>query len=186
MVKVSAILAILGLTWIIGAGIYMMVGPGYQFKNEVHGHMENAYVSNTPTEFIAELREAKQGMIDIGLKPEMYGAVLPWHKTADMRMDYWYRHIDGVIERAQSARVDCDPNRQSRDTLTDICEQKMTNLRTFLKEGGWSDEVPKEAYYANYYPLLYFNWTIFWFVFILPALALCVTGLVQVRIYENW
>ena len=44
---------------------------GYQYNNEVHSHMENAFNAADPVTMRAEIISAEEGMRNLGLKPEM-------------------------------------------------------------------------------------------------------------------
>ena len=137
-----------------------VMGPGYTFQYKVHGHMENAYYADTPDLMIAELEKAKQGMKDLGLEEDMYGAFWPWGKTPDMRMDYQYKHIDAIIDRAWAVQewinITYGENATTTEYLGDVYEQKMKNVRKFIQDEGWSDDIAHEAYFVNYHIFYYF------------------------------
>lgn len=132
---------------------YNMVGPSYTYRKEIRGHMENAYYANSPELMKEELSLAIEGMEKLGLTEDMYGAFWQWDKTPDKRMSYQYDHLQGILERIDAVIVwrDTTYGNQSTSTeqLGDVYEQKMDNLRAFLKEDGWSDWIAEDAYYVN-------------------------------------
>lgn len=150
--------------WGVSATVVSLTGPSFDFQREVHGHMENAYFADSPELMIAELHAAESGMRNLRLTPELYGAILPWGKTPDVQMDYQYRHIDAIIQRAEQARPYCDPGNVTATgaQLSDVCGQKLSAIRQFIKGMGyWSDDIAKDAFFANFHPLLYLGLDIF-------------------------
>jgi hypothetical protein len=144
---------------VIGASIFDMTRPNFEFNTSVHSHMENAYFANNPELMNSELNMAIDGMKDLNLKENMYGSIWWWENVPHRRMDYQYRHLEGVVSRVDSVidwrnKVYAENNNQMSETLGDVYEQKMDNLRGFLKEDGWSDWIAKDCYYANYYIIL--------------------------------
>ena len=144
-----------------GLLIYDLTGPNYEFNTKVHGYMENAYYANTPELMIYNLEKSKQGMKDLGLTNDMYDAYFMWDKVPHKQMFYQYQHIDSIISRTNAViqwRNENYGNESSgvpSESLGDVYEQKMDNLRGFLQEEGWSDWIANGAFYANYYVWLY-------------------------------
>lgn len=134
---------------------YDALGPGYTFHREVHGHMENAYYADEPHLMKQELSSAIKGMRDLNLKEDMYGAFWYWEKTPDRSMKYQYEHLEGIIDRVDAVIVWYEQTYSngsaSTETLGDVFEQKMDNLRGFLQEDGWSDWIAQDTYYVNHY-----------------------------------
>jgi uncharacterized membrane protein len=56
---------------------YQTIGPNYQWNYEVHSHILNAYYANSPELMISELNSCEEGMRNLGLTAELYGAWLP-------------------------------------------------------------------------------------------------------------
>lgn len=184
-IKILATLIIcpllIGIMIISGA-----MGPGYTFQYEVHGHMENAYYADTPDLMIEELEMAKQGMEDLGLTQDMYGAYWPWGKTPDMRMDYQYKHIDAILERAQAIwdwynTTYLGENITTTEHLGDVYEEKMANVRMFIQDEGWSDDIAHEAYFVNYHLFYYF---LPWWMFIVILLS-AIYIIWQIHVLDN-
>lgn len=145
---------------VYGAYDYFVIQP--EFKREVHGHVVNAYYANTPDLMIRELQESRSGMEHLNLDPSMYSTLVPWKKTPDNRMDYQYGLIDSVISRAEAVKEDRDRQMKQggSDQLGDVYEQKMDNLRGFLKEEGWVDDIAAKAFVIKHHP--YVAWWEAW------------------------
>jgi hypothetical protein len=153
-----------------------MTGPSYTFNLKVHSHMENAYFANTPELMIQQLKECRQGMLELGLTPDMFDAYWAWDKVPHRQMAYQYQHIDSIISRAEAViqwRNENYGNESSgipSESLGDVYEMKMDNLRGFLKEEGWSDWIANGAFYANHHLIYYLGeligiiWIIIWLV----------------------
>ena len=130
------------------------------FDREVHGHVVNAYYSNTPELMIDELTQAINGLDNLSVSSEDYGAFFSWDKTPDKRVDYWLKHFDSIITRCYSVidwRDSAYSNGSTPESLGDVYEQKMLNIRNFIKfekddEVSWSDEVFRDAYTIKHYP----------------------------------
>lgn len=166
--KITLILAIIFtvLTVCICAGFWFgdMTGPAYQFNEKVHGHLENAYYANQPELMKSEMLLCVQGMRDLGLENNMYAAYWSWDKIPSKKMDYQYAHMASIIDRIDSV-IDWrnevyGNNSQGGEVLGDVYEQKMDNLRGFLKEEGWSDWIANDAFYINHYLIYYLSWII--------------------------
>jgi len=179
------------LVWVILVSMwgattaYCAVGPSFTYKSEVHSHMENAYYANTPELMIAELNESINGMRNLDLDRGMYSKIMPWEHTADRQMAYQYRHLTSIKERAEAVIVWRDGiyNNLScqAESLGDVYEEKMDNLRGFLQEEGWSDWIAEEAYFVNHHTPLYslgifYIWfaiaLAIWSIILLPIITL--------------
>jgi hypothetical protein len=186
------LLVIASLTLPIGLAIGNMTGPAYTFNNKVHSYMENAYFANTPELMISNLQKCKQGMKDLGLTENMYDAYWQWDKVPHRQMAYQYQHIDSIISRANAVvqwRNENYGNESSgipSESLGDVYETKMDNLRGFLQEDGWSDWIALGTYYSNYQLIYYLGEliSIIWFLaFIIPAVLL---GWITVHFDDDW
>jgi len=153
-----------------------MTGPSYTFNLKVHSYMENAYFANTPELMIQQLKQCREGMEELELTPNMYDAYFAWDKVPHRQMLYQYQHIDSIIARANAVIIWRNQNYgndsadMTPETLGDVYEVKMDNLRGFLQEEGWSDWIANGAYYANHYLIYYLGeligliWIIIWIV----------------------
>lgn len=132
----------------------------YEFQNKVHSHLENAYFANSPELMKTQLQECEQGMRELKLTSDMYGAFMPWDRVPNKQMAYQYQHIDSIIQRVdyviewRDAMYNNTTGIQP-EQLGDVYNQKMDNLRSFIKAEGWSDWIAHDAYYTNHYMLLY-------------------------------
>lgn len=172
---VLCVIVLIGLP--TGLYLYDLTGPGYQYNNEVHSHMQNAYDANNPELMKEQLLLVVKGMRDLGLTDNMYDAFWAWDKTPEKRMDYQYQHLDGILERIDAVIIwrnaTYGNNSQGTETLGDVYEQKMDNLRMFLQEDSWSDWIANGAFYANFHVFLYtaMLWAlIIWIVFLIGAI----------------
>jgi hypothetical protein len=119
--------------------------------------MENAYNMNTPDKMLSQLNMAKQGMISEGLTEDLYSAWI--FKKPDNSMTMQYQHLDSIIERVESVQSWYNEvyktNSTSSETLGDVYEQKMDNLREFIMEDGRSDYIAKDAWMIHKYFFYY-------------------------------
>lgn len=183
---VLAVLAIVLLLIGVGAVIYDMTGPSYTWTNEVHGHMENAYYADDPELMKTELEYAIEGMYYLDLTDEMYGAYFPWEKTVDRRMSYQYDHLEGIVRRIDAViewrDTNYGPNASGTpESLGDVYEEKMDNLREFLQEDGWSDWIGEDTFYVNHHIMLFLGW--WWYG---PLWIIWLISLLCVAIKDNW
>lgn len=148
------------LVVVVGATIVNSVQAGYEYQRDVHSHIENAYWANTPELMLRELSLVEEGMKAQGLEPDMYGAYFWWNKIPSNRMDYQYAHIDSIQSRVQDVqRWRSQQASEGSTETTDIYELKMDNLRAFIQEDGWADDIASRTYWVNNHPVLYFWWT---------------------------
>lgn len=146
-IGIPIILMLVGLT-LMGLAVGEIT-VSKEFDKACHGHMENAYWSNTPELMIKELELYLDGIEELGIEEDDYGAFFSWDKTPDKRVSFWIEHVEGIINRTYSViswRDQAYKNGSTPESLGDVYEQKMDNLRGFLKQGGWSDETVKDAY----------------------------------------
>ena len=128
----------------------------YSYEKNIGSYIENAYEVNTPSRMIAEIKKAIEGMKKEGLTEDMYGAM--WFKKPDNKMSWQYDFLNSVIERAEAVekwQENMDKT-GSVETLGDVYEQKMDNLREFLKENGRADWIAKDVWLVNNHPFYYF------------------------------
>jgi hypothetical protein len=156
IILVTTILIVLNMTvWYVDAS-----GASFEFQNKVHSHMENAYYANSPELMKTQLQECVQGMRELKLTPDMYGAFMPWDRIPSKQMQYQYQHIDSIIQRVDYV-IEWRDSMYNNTTgiqpeqLGDVYNQKMDNLRSFIKAEGWSDWIAHDAYYTNHYMWLY-------------------------------
>ena len=158
---IVAIVATVILGLFIGAvAVGNMVGPSYQFQKAVHSHMVNAYLASTPELMEDQIALAIQGTKDLGLTADMYGKLMPWQQTPDWRMDYCYLHLQAIIDRCHEVIEWRNHQDLSSGQVTDVYNQKMTNLRNFIVEGGYSDYAAKGAFYVNFHSFYYVWWKV--------------------------
>lgn len=147
----------------------------YQYENQIGAYFSNAIDMNTPDKMLQQIQLGKQMIINAGL-PE-YGAM--WFKTPSNSMDFQMQHIDSIIERIQAVQ-DWKDKSYGKDgqaeAMGDVYEQKMTNLRKFIKEdldgtASRSDWIAENAWYIQNHPILY----LWWIQFVLWLLLLFVT-----------
>lgn len=161
---------------------FMFVGSylvSYEYDKTIGSHIDNAYEVNTPGRMISEIEKAKQGMLDAGLTPQDYGAV--FFKKPDNSMEFQYQFLDSIIERAKSVELwynmTYDGKQTSTESLGDVYEQKMDNLREFIMENGRSDWIAKEAWMAKNHIFWYFGGYIMLFLLLIAALSFVFLGM---------
>ncbi len=155
----------------------------YEYERDIGSHMDNAKDMNTPSRMVEELDLAKKGMIDAGLKDDDYGAWI--FKKPSNSMKFQYEHLDSIIERAKAVedwRQKTYGNNSATQTesLGDVYEQKMDNLREFILEEVRSDWIAKDAWMLKYH-FFFFFWV--WIVYAL----LVILGIIScVMISEDY
>lgn len=148
---------LIGIAVVIFAGVFLARIPtDITYKNAVRGYMDRAYWSMSPDEMIDNFRMAKQGMVELGLEPEMNGGYI--FKTMDVRMDAQYKKMDALIQRAEGIRGYCNGTIVvAQISGQDLCETKLNALKTFVHDSnGWADDIAESVYYVNYHPFLGF------------------------------
>jgi hypothetical protein len=113
---------------------------------------------NTPDEMVLQVGNAIEGMHKFGLTKEDYGALI--FKKPDNSMEWQFKFLENFEERAEAVSKwydDVYVQGKGTETLGDVYEQKMDNLREFLKEGGRADWIAKAAWYIKYHKVYYFE-----------------------------
>lgn len=156
---IGNIMGIVGGVSLICTLVVMLVGAVYvavaiepTYVRAVSSHIENAYELNTPDAMKEEITLAIQGMRELGLENNMYSTLLPWDKTPKTRMDFQYTYLANLNSRIDSViswKATVYDEQKGVETLGDVYEQKMDNLREFIMEGGRSDWIAHDAYYVN-------------------------------------
>ena len=146
-----------------------VVSVNFAYEREVGGHIRNAFEVNTPEAMIAELNKSVRGMRALGLTDAMYAAYFPWEQTPDRSMAFQYEYIDQLINRTESViawRKLAYSGNTTPETLGDVYEQKMDNLRSFMIESCTNryvctDWIARDVYYLNRATPYYFA-GLFW------------------------
>lgn len=129
----------------------------YQYEKIIGSHIENAYEVNTPERMINEINIAKEEMQRANLLPSDYGALI--FKKPDNSMEFQYNFLDSIVERAEAVEIWYNSTyigeNTNTESLGDVYEQKMDNLREFLKEGGRADWIAKNTWYVKNHPIIY-------------------------------
>ena len=147
-----AIALILALSF-VGCFAYLVVTENYEYNSAVRSHMENAYYSADPDTMRSELVLAIEGMRSLGLTDEMYSKWLPWEKVPQNQMAWQYKHMDSILTRVDEFKAWelSQAGSSSSQQMQDVYTQKLDNVRSFILNGGWSDDVAQGAYSVNYY-----------------------------------
>jgi hypothetical protein len=169
---------------------YDTVGPSYKFNNEIHSHMINAYYANSPELMIQQLALCEQGMRNLDLDESLYGSYLPWLQTPEIKMDYQYNHLNAIIDRTKSViewrNETYTQNGTAPETLGDVYNTKMANLRSFLIEGGWSDWISYQAFYVHDYLWLKIYWDFIEPILCLIGVVLIIFGIYNLGVNKEW
>ena len=154
---------------IIGVGLlFILIASGfgiayvytdYQYERDIGAYMENAYEVNTPELMIKNVELAEQGMRDAGLEETDYGAFI--FKKPDNIMSFQYEFLENFNDRARAVitwREQTYGNASlGSETLGDVYEVKMDNLREFLKENGRADWIAEAAWWIENHLLMLFG-----------------------------
>lgn len=131
------VLFVASLVPLILFSTYGSIAVDFTYNREVGGHVRNAYEVNTPESMIAELNQTVSGMRRLGLTEDMYSAFFPWERTPDRSMGFQYQFLAQLINRTEAVilwRTLAYGGNSTPETLGDVYEQKMDNLRTFMTE----------------------------------------------------
>lgn len=158
----KVLIAILVAGLLIGCVITSYIF-NYQYDSRIGSYLDNAENMISPEGMIEQLGLLKQAMINEGLTEDKYGAM--FFKKPDNKMDFQYKHIDGIIDRAKSIMDWQKATYNKEGTLgienKDVLEEKMNNLRAYLYTEGRSDWIAKDAWYIENHPVWYlFGWVI--------------------------
>ena len=173
LVTIFVLLVIVSLMSIIFTHIYGFTTIDYQFRDAVHSHIENAYFSSDPITMKNELNTAVEGMKHLELTDNMYGAFFPWNKVPNNQMKWQYQHIASIQTRVDEWEKWENSNAGSQQ-MQDVNTQKLDNVRKFIKDEGWSDDIAHDAYLVNFYSWIIYLGYFFTFLLILSLLILFV------------
>lgn len=145
----------------------------YQYDVVIGAYIDNAYEVNTPELMMKNIDYALQGMKDSGLRDEDYGALI--FKKPSNKMSFQYEYLDNFKERANAVIIWREniyrANSTQSETLGDVYETKMDNLREFLYEGGKSDWISKDTWMIKHHIIVYLWDTLFGNFFMLIVLG---------------
>ena len=169
---VIIVLSILSIT-VLGFAHYYV---HFQYERVIGSYMDNAKDMNTPDKMLEQLQAAKQGMINEGLAEDMYGAWL--FKKPDNSMKFQYEHLDSIIERVKAVqewkdKTYSNSSNTQTESLGDVYEQKMTNLRNFIMEDTRSDWIAKDAWYVHKHFFFYLPVDFVYLVLIILVIIGC-------------
>lgn len=146
--------------WLVGIVILSygyLVFVDWSYESKIGSYMNNAYDVNTPEKMLEQLNLAKSAMIKQGLTENMYGAII--FKKPDNQMSFQYKHLDSIIERVKAVdtwyKATYKSESMGTETLGDVYEQKMTNLRNFIMEEVRSDWIARNTWYIHHHPTAY-------------------------------
>jgi len=166
------------LTVLVSSVVFLHVKLNVEptYIRAVSSHLDNAYELNSPEQMLEEVNLAQQGMVDLGLKETMYTEAFSWDQMPNKRMKFQFTYMEGLKERIQAV-IDWKANTKNNsiESLGDVYEQKMMNLRKFIMEDAdghkqRSDWIAHDAWYYNMHPTLYWLGYIESTLFIITAL----------------
>jgi len=173
----AIVLLTLLVIWAIFAFSYSYY-VDYQYENQIGSYFSNAIDMNTPDKILQQIQLGKQAIIEADLPS--HGAM--FFPKPSNSMEFQLSHIDSIIERIQAVQ-DWKDKSYGKDgqaeAMGDVYEQKMTNLRKFIKEdldgtASRSDWIAEDAWYVKTHPIIYLwvIWLIIWIILLLISLAL--------------
>jgi hypothetical protein len=183
IIKWRYVIALVVAAFTIAAVTYAgdLTGPWYEYKTQVHSHMENAYWSADPYTMRNETQLAVAGMHALKLEPDMYGVFFSWDKTPDRQMAWQYKHMASVISR-QGEFINWleAQNDTTTQQFQDVYTAKLNNVREYIKnDGGWSDDIAQNTYYINYHVWYGFYSGIVVVLVLLVALVVAIVAIAQ-------
>ena len=175
-----------------GIGAYSMI-IDYQYERDIGSYMSNSIDMVSPEPMLEQVQLARQAMLDSGLEESDYGAWI--FKKPSNSMKFQYQHIDSIEERI-NAVIDWKNKAYgnestSSESLGDVYEQKMTNLRRYIKgatggdtyvSGDRSDWIAQDAWMLkNHFIMKIFS---VWLILLAALLAVVFFVLGAIPSYE--
>lgn len=154
----TIVLVIVTILFVTMATMAFKVGPKYDYKEAVGGHIDNAASSPTPELVKENLILARTGMEDLGLTPDMYGRFMPWKQTPEWRMDYQYARLDAIIERCDEVIAWRDNQDLTSGQMADVYKEKMDAIKDLVEaDDHWygMDYIAYRAYMIENHQFLY-------------------------------
>jgi len=151
----SVVLAVVTIFLVATVVVAFKVGPQYEYRDAVHGYIDNACSSPTPELMKENLQLARTGMVELDLTPDKYGRLVPWGQTPDWRMDYQYARLDAVVERCDEVIAWRDSQDLTSGQIVDVYKEKMDTLRDLISGGNGVDYIAYRTYMIENHPFLY-------------------------------
>ena len=151
----SVVLAVVTIFLVATVVVAFKVGPQYEYRDAVHGYIDNACSSPTPELMKENLQLARTGMVELDLTPDKYGRLVPWGQTPDWRMDYQYARLDAVVERCDEVIAWRDSQDLTSGQIVDVYREKMDTLRDLISGGSGVDYIAYRTYMIESHPFLY-------------------------------
>ena len=151
----SGVLAVVTIFLVATVVVAFKVGPQYEYRDAVHGYIDNACSSPTPELMKENLQLARTGMVELDLTPDKYGRLMPWEQTPDWRMDYQYARLDAVVERCDEVIAWRDSQDLTSGQIVDVYREKMDTLRDLISGGSGVDYIVYRTYMIENHPFLF-------------------------------
>lgn len=183
---VIAVLSILGLA--IGTGVDYGINVKPEYNKAAGGYFEAAYWSDTPELMKKNLVQGRQGLVDLGLTPSMYGEYFSWDHTPDVKMSHQFDEIDALIERVDDVikwRVQQDKS-GDRDQMNDVYQAKLTSLREYMREDCGIDCVAVSAFVINKHPFHAYMFSLGWTIYTVLVLVALISGIRAAIVFERY
>jgi hypothetical protein len=145
---VMCIICVFGAIGLIVYGCFVNL----DYETKIGAYMENSRDCLTPECMLGQLGAARLAMVNAGLTDSDYGAY--FFKKPDNSMVFQYQHLDSIIERAKDVaqwkESTYGPEAKGTETMKDVYNEKMDNLRLYIHgEGSRSDWIAQRAWYAK-------------------------------------
>lgn len=150
------------VVFLIVFGIYHYY-TNYTYEREIGAYFDNARDCITPECILEQLQDGKQAIINAGLNENDYGAFI--FKKPDNSMKFQYTHLNSIIERAEAVKQwkeQVYSNQSSGETMKDVYNEKMDNLRNYIHAEGYrSDWIAEDTWFIKYHIFLHFSFIIY-------------------------
>jgi hypothetical protein len=158
-IQILATLAILTVLVSIATSFCIGIIVEYPYQKTIGAYINNADDASTPELMKQELVLARNGMIDQGLTPDLYGKFWWWQQTDDWKMNYTYAYIEGLINRTEYVIVwrNTNINASVSTSLQDVYDQMLANLRTEYHRNGPIDWATYPTWVLKHHTWAYFS-----------------------------
>ncbi len=143
------------------AGFCLWLEPNYEYENAVGGHLDNAQTTSTPEQLMSEIENALEGVEELGLEDDDYGAWFHWFKTEQVRVGYQTERLDNITIRLEELIEWRDTNNGTDQEMKDVYNNKFVNIRDYVHEDpsaagvGSADSIIEDAWFAKEHSFVY-------------------------------
>lgn len=168
-------------------GFVAWLGPNYEYENAVGGHMDNARTASTPEQLMSEIENALEGVDELGLEDDDYGAYFHWWSTEQVRVGYQTERLENITVRLEEIIEWRDTNVGTDQEMQDVYNKKFINIRNYVSEvtdveesSRTIDDIIENAWFAKEHAFVYL-WPMMWILLLVMWISWMVMGFIRYR-----